>query len=137
MDLLVLETNMKKRVLLVLAFLCVVGGGASAQINLLPQGSFENPGVDTGWAEGFRIPQNQEFQVISEGGKHWLRIENRDAGRQLDYSTGVFEIADLTVAPHLGSRWSARARRSVPARTPSTRRAVRWRAGLSTTVTAQ
>jgi hypothetical protein len=50
---------------LILALLCVVGGRASAQVNLLPQGSFEKPGVNTGWAEGFNIPKNQEFQVIS------------------------------------------------------------------------
>jgi hypothetical protein len=30
-------------------------------------------------------PGNQEFKVISENGKSWLRIENHDAGRQLDY----------------------------------------------------
>ena len=51
---------------LILAFLCVPGGRASAQVNLLPQGNFENPGVKTGWAQGFDIPNNQEFRVISE-----------------------------------------------------------------------
>ncbi|MGO8928368.1 MAG: sugar-binding domain-containing protein [Limisphaerales bacterium] len=54
-------------------------------MNLLPQGDFKNPGDNTGWAEGFNIPQNQEFQIVSEKGKSWLRIENHDAGRQLDY----------------------------------------------------
>ena len=87
---------------LILAFLCVVGGRASAQVNLLPQGNFENPGVNTGWAEGFNIPNNQEFQVVSENGKHWLRIENRDAGRQLDYVHAYVkvtpQIASLTVS---------------------------------------
>jgi len=69
------------------AFLCLRGFGqpASAQVNLLPQGDFKNPGANTEWAEGFNIPQNQEFQVVSENGKSWLRIENHDAGRQLDY----------------------------------------------------
>ncbi|MGA2034799.1 MAG: sugar-binding domain-containing protein [Thermoguttaceae bacterium] len=87
---------------LVLAFFCVVGGRASAQVNLLPQGNFENPGVNTGWAEGFSIPNNQEFRVISENGKHWLRIENQDAGRQLDYVHAYVkvtpQIASLTVS---------------------------------------
>jgi len=64
--------------------LCVAGGEAWAQVNLLPQGDFKNPGANTAWAEGFNIPGNQEFQVISENGKSWLRIENHDADRQLD-----------------------------------------------------
>jgi beta-galactosidase len=82
--------------------LILVGVRASAQVNLLPQGNFESPGVKTGWAEGFNIPNNQEFQVISEHGKHWLRIENRDAGRQLDYVHAYVkvspQIASLTVS---------------------------------------
>ena len=86
----------------VIALLCVLGARASAQVNLLPQGNFENPGVSTGWAEGFNIPNNQEFRVISEHGKHWLRIENRDAGRQLDYVHAFVkvspQIASLTVS---------------------------------------
>ena len=90
---------------LILAFLCVVGGRASAQVNLLPQGNFENPGANTGWAEGFNIPNNQEFQVVSENGKHWLRIENRDAGRQLDYVHAYVkvtpQIASLTVSARM------------------------------------
>ena len=77
-------------------------GPVSAQVNLLPQGDFKNPGVNTEWAEGFNIPRNQEFQVISENGKHWLRIENRDAGRQLDYVHAYVkvtpQIASLTVS---------------------------------------
>ena len=60
---------------LFVAFLCAVAGRAAAQVNLLPQGSFEEPGANTGWAEGFNIPNNQEFRVISESGKRWLRIE--------------------------------------------------------------
>ena len=89
---------------MLLAFLClcVVGGRASAQVNLLPQGDFKNPGANTGWAEGFNIPQNQEFQVISENGKSWLRIENHDAGRQLDYVHAYVrvtpEIESLTIS---------------------------------------
>ena len=95
---------MNVRIPLILASLCVAGG-ASAQVNLLPLGSFENPGIDTGWAEGFRIPNNQEFQVVSERGKHWLRIENRDAGRQLDYVHAYVkvtaQIASLTVSARM------------------------------------
>ena len=87
---------------LILAILCVVADGASAQVNLLPQGTFENPNVNTGLAEGFNIPNNQEFQVIAANGKHWLRIENRDAGRQLDYVHAYVkvspQIASLTVS---------------------------------------
>ncbi len=74
-------------------------------MNLLPQGSFEHPGVNTGWAEGFNIPNNQEFKVIAEGGKHCLRIENRDAGRQLDYVHAFVkvtpQIESLTVSVHM------------------------------------
>ena len=92
---------------LILAFLClcVVGGQTSAQVNLLPQGDFKNPGANTGWAEGFNIPQNQEFRVVTENGKSWLRIENRDAGRQLDYVHAYVkitpEIESLTISVRL------------------------------------
>lgn len=92
---------------LVLAFLClsVARGHAAAPVNLLPQGDFKNPGVNTEWAEGFNIPRNQEFQVISENGKSWLRIENRDAGRQLDYVHAYVrvspEMESLTISARL------------------------------------
>ncbi len=82
---------MNIRLLTVLVFL--VEGHDLAQVNLLPQGSFERPGVNTAWAEGFNIPQNQEFQVISAEGKSWLRIENHDAGRQLDYVHAYVRVA--------------------------------------------
>ncbi len=84
---------MNIKLLPILAFLGLVGGHAPAQVNLLPQGSFERPGVNTDWAEGFNIPNNQEFQVISENGKSWLRIENHDAGRQLDYVHAYVRVA--------------------------------------------
>ena len=71
-------------------------------VNLLPQGDFKNPGINTAWAEGFNIPQNQEFQVLSENGQSRLRIENHDAGRQLDYVHAYVritsEIESLTVS---------------------------------------
>jgi len=90
------------KLLPILAFFWLAGGHAVAQVNLLPQGSFEHPSVNTGWAEGFNIPNNQEFKVVAEGGKHWLRIENRDAGRQLDYVHAFVkvtpQIASLTVS---------------------------------------
>ena len=70
---------MDSRLPLILGFCWIVAGHATAQVNLLPQGNFEDPGVNTEWAQGFNIPNNQEFRVISEQGKHWLRIENRDA----------------------------------------------------------
>lgn len=93
---------MNMKLSLVLAFLGLAGARASAQVNLLPQGSFENPGVNTGWAEGFNIPNNREFQVISENGKHWLRIENTDPNRQLDYVHAYVkvnpQIASLTLS---------------------------------------
>jgi hypothetical protein len=76
---------MNLRFMLLVASLCGVDGHAGAHVNLLPQGSFEEPGAHTGWAEGFNVPNNQEFRVVSDKGKRWLRIENRDAGRQLDY----------------------------------------------------
>ena len=90
---------------LILALLGIMGGHASAQANLLPQGSFEQPGVNTGWAEGFNIPNTKEFKVVSEGGKHWLRLENSDAARSLDtvhaYVKVAPEIASLVVSVRL------------------------------------
>jgi beta-galactosidase len=90
---------------LVLAISWVLAGRAAAQVNLLPQGNFEHPAANTGWAEGFNIPNNQEFRVVAENGKHWLRIENRDAGRQLDYVHAYVkvspQIASLTVSVRL------------------------------------
>jgi len=90
------------KLLPILAFFWLGGGHALAQVNLLPQGSFERPGVNTGWAEGFNIPNNQEFKVVTEDGKHCLRVENRDAGRQLDYVHAFVkvtpQIASLTVS---------------------------------------
>ena len=87
---------------LILTFLWLMGGHSPAQVNLLPQGNFEHPGVNTGWAEGFNIPNNQEFKVIAEGGRQWLRIENSDAGRQLDYVHAFVnvtpQITSLTVS---------------------------------------
>ena len=94
--------NIKLPLILAFLCLCVVGGRASAQVNVLPQGDFRNPGANTEWAEGFNIPRNQEFQVISENGKSWLRIENRDARRQLDYVHAYVkvtpQIASLTLS---------------------------------------
>ena len=52
---------------------------------LASPGEFREARRQYGWAEGFNIPNNQEFRVVSENGKRWLRIENRDPGRQLDY----------------------------------------------------
>jgi beta-galactosidase len=86
----------------ILAFLYLLGECASGQVNLLPQGNFERPGVNTGWAEGFNIPNNSEFRVISKDGRSWLRIENRNAGRQLDYVHAFVkvtpQIESLTVS---------------------------------------
>ena len=93
---------------LLVALLCALAGRAAAQVNLLPQGSFEEPGANSGWAEGFNIPNNQEFRVVSENGKRWLRIENRDAGRQLDYVHAYVkvtaQIASLTVSARLRAK---------------------------------
>jgi beta-galactosidase len=92
---------------LFLVFLCLcIAEGAPAQLNLLPQGDFKNPGISTEWAEGFNIPRNnQEFQIVSENGKSWLRIENHDAGRQLDYVHAYVkvtpEIESLTISARL------------------------------------
>ncbi len=96
---------MNIKTLPILAFLWLAGGPASAQVNLLPQGNFERPEVNTTWAEGFNIPNNEEFKVITEDGRHWLRIENRDAGRQLDYVHAFVkvspQIASLTISVRL------------------------------------
>ena len=53
---------------LTLALFCALGERIWAQENLLPQGNFANPGANTGWAEGFKVPNNQEFRVVSERG---------------------------------------------------------------------
>jgi beta-galactosidase len=98
---------MNAKLPLFLAILCAVGSGAGAQTNLLPQGDFERPGADTEWAEGFRIPNNQEFRVVSEQGKHWLRIENRDAGRQLDYVHAYVKIPPQVVSLTITARMRA------------------------------
>src|SRR5579872_5926115 len=86
----------------ILALLCLLAGRGSTQVNLLPQGSFDHPGVHTAWSEGFNIPNNREFQVVSQDGKHWLRIENTDPSRQLDYVHAYVKvdprIASLTVS---------------------------------------
>lgn len=91
--------------ILMLLCICVAVAAIGAPVNLLPQGDFKNPGADTGWAEGFNIPQNQEFRVVSENGKSWLRIENHDAGRQLDYVHAYVkvtqEIESLTISVRL------------------------------------
>ena len=90
---------------LILAFLVVLGEGTLAQENLLPQGDFKDPGANTGWAEGFNIPGNQGFRVVSENAQSWLRLENHDAGRQLDsvhaYVRVTPEIQSLTVSARL------------------------------------
>ena len=93
---------MKLRLIAILC-LCAAASQASAQVNLLPQGDFKNPSVNTEYAEGFNIPRNsQEFRIVTEKGKSWLRIENRDAGRQLDYVHAYVkvtpEIESLTVS---------------------------------------
>jgi hypothetical protein len=86
---------------------CRLAGAAAAQVNLLPQRSFGQPGVNTGWAEGFNIPNNQEFQEVSDDGRHCLRIENHDGGRQLDYVYAFVkvspQIASLTISVRLKS----------------------------------
>ena len=102
------RTNMNPKFPLLVALLCALAGRAAAQVNLLPQGSFEEPGANSGWAEGFNIPNNQEFRVVSENGKRWLRIENRDASRQLDYVHAYVkvtaQIASLTVSARLRAK---------------------------------
>jgi beta-galactosidase len=93
------------KLLPIFAFLWFAGGLARAQVNLLPQGIFERPEVSTEWAEGFNIPNNQECKVVTENGRHWLRIENHDAGRQLDYVHAYVkvtpQIASLTISARL------------------------------------
>lgn len=100
-----MKTSSGCLILSLLASLEVMAGSARAQVNLLPQGSFEHPDLKTGWAEGFNLPNNQEFKVMAEGGRHWLRIENQDASRQLDYVHTYVNVtpqmASLTVAARL------------------------------------
>jgi beta-galactosidase len=89
--------------LIAILCLCAAASQASAQVNLLPQGDFKNPGVNTEYAEGFNIPRNsQEFRIVADNGKSWLRIENHDATRQLDYVHAYVkvtpEIESLTVS---------------------------------------
>src|SRR5215475_6560171 len=94
------------RLIVALVCLWLTGAPARAQLNLLPQGDFKNPGATTEWAEGFNIPRNsQEFRIISENGKSSLRIENQDPGRQLDYVHAYVkltpEIESLTISVRL------------------------------------
>src|SRR5262245_57154996 len=94
------------RFIVALVCLWLTGAPARAQVNLLPQGDFKNPTATTEWAEGFNIPRNsQEFRIISEHGKSWLRIENQDPGRQLDYVHAYVkltpEIESLTISVRL------------------------------------
>lgn len=88
-------------------FLGTADGRAAARMNLLPQGDFTNPGARTGWAEGFNIPRNREFRVVSENGKSWLRIENRDAGRSLDYVHAYVRIPPNVTALTISARLKA------------------------------
>jgi beta-galactosidase len=100
-----LRFNAVSRLVLPLLCLAAAGTRASAQVNLLPQGDFKNPGVNTSWAEGFNIPQNDEFRVVTENGHSWLRIENHDAGRQLDYVHAFVKVTpkidSLTISARL------------------------------------
>jgi beta-galactosidase len=89
-----------------LGCLWLTGTPARAQVNLLPQGDFKNPSATTEWAEGFNIPRNsQEFGIVSENGKSWLRIENQDRERQLDFVHAYVkltpEIESLTISVRL------------------------------------
>ena len=99
--------RLERSKLLCLALLLACHGRCtSAELNLLPQGNFTNPEASTEWAEGFNIPRNsQEFRVVSENGKSWLRIENHDASRQLDYVHAYVKVApeieSLTVSVSL------------------------------------
>ena len=94
--------NMKLPVMLVFPCLCLAASLASAQENIFPQGNFKNPGATTDWGKGFNIPQNDEFRVVSENGKSWLRIENHDATRQLDsvhaYINVTPQVESLTIS---------------------------------------
>jgi len=93
---------------LVLALLCAAGRLAHAQMNMLPQGDFKNPAANTEWAQGFNIPNNQEFRVVTEDGKFWLRIENRDPERQVDsvhaYVKLTPQIESLTISVRLRAK---------------------------------
>ncbi len=98
--------NRSHQIPLLFIFLLVLDAiSALAEPNLLPQGSFQNPGANTEWADGFNIPQNEEFKVVSEEGKSWLRIENHDASRQLDYVHAYVkvtpEMESLTISARL------------------------------------
>ena len=81
------------RFIATLLFSFGLAGAVFAQMNLLPQGDFKNPGANTDYSQGFNIPQNQEFQVVTENGNSHLRIENHDSDRQLDY---VHAFVDVT-----------------------------------------
>lgn len=96
---------MSIRLGLLIALLCTTGGLATGQVNVFPQGDFKNPGANTEWAQGFDIPQSSEFRVVTENGKSWLRVENRDPGRQLDsvhaYLKLTPDIDSLTISVRL------------------------------------
>ncbi|MCX8108251.1 MAG: hypothetical protein N3G20_05540, partial [Verrucomicrobiae bacterium] len=81
--------------------------GNAATVNLLPQGNFRNPGANTRWAEGFNIPGNEEFRVVSDGKESWLRIENRESRRQLDYVHAYVRIPPRVVSLTVSARLKA------------------------------
>jgi beta-galactosidase len=90
-----------------LLVLLVWRGSAAAQENwnLLPQGSFERPEMDTAWAQGFNINDNEGFTIVENDGDHWLRIENHDPKRRVDslhaYVNLSPQIDTLTVSARL------------------------------------
>ena len=98
--------HVSKSLMVASVCLWLTGTPAGAQVNLLPQGDFKNPAATTEWAEGFNLPRNsQEFRVVSENGESWLRIENQDPGRQLDYVHAYVkltpEIESLSISVRL------------------------------------
>jgi len=84
-----------------LVSLCFMGSHGSAEVNLLPQGDFANPGVNTGWAELRERTSNR----AQHGGKLTL-VENgtplQRPGETCEGSRGPLHFNQPQL---LSSRW--------------------------------
>jgi beta-galactosidase len=99
------NTGLACRVTLVL--LCLLAETGLCQVNLLPQGNFEQPELRAEWAEGFNIPDNQECRIVAEEGRHWLRMENRDPNQALDSLHAYVDVAPNMVSLTVSARLKA------------------------------
>lgn len=100
---------------LVAGLLAAVVGPAYAAVNLLPQGNFVNPSVKTGWASGFHDMYSgppaplgshdpDACRVVVADGKHWLRLENQDPHRSVDWDHAYIRLTPQIKALTISAR---------------------------------